>query len=297
MPSQVGSTTTDPEFRKLSNDVEDFVQGGIGPDQADVSVVFTYASFDYAGKMANDPVLAVKGTCTPLDGSNESKPFDIEWTCGGKMSEVRIINDGGDVESKTKDNLAKGSNWALFQSALNDAAGGNFTKIVNGPKGIRELDGIQVTIKRVKQPERQGAGFTDKNEKGYDRTYYTCLKVLQAPGESKPGRKAASKTAAVATTVSTAKSPSAPSNGTSKLKEVYEYVAAVLDEASPSGSISLTGPDGLAKAVYKLVKAEGGTSGEANSMGTQASSEDYLIDQSMEHDFGWKIENGTLSRA
>jgi hypothetical protein len=303
MPEKVtnsSASTDELEAHILSNDFNDFVAGGIGPDQADVKVNFEYVAFDYGGTRVNDPVLALRGTCTPTDGSNEGKEFTIDWTCGPKMSDVNILNDGGSVSSKVKGAFNPTSNQGLFIKSLIDT-GVYDPKMANGPKGIRELNGMEITIKRTKQPTRQG--IEDKNEKGYDRTYYHCLKILSMPGEAKKaGRKgtnavapaSAASAAPAAATASTPKASNGAASG-STTKSALEYVKAALEASG--GSIPLTGGDGLMKAVYKLVKADNGTTQEANSLGTQAAQEDFLIESSMENDLGWTVENGTLSKS
>jgi hypothetical protein len=294
MPTQVNSSSvsgsTDAEFHVLSNDLDDFISGGIGPDQADVKIRFEYISWDYQGKMT-DSVLAVKGTCTPTDGSNENKEFEVTWTVGPKMSEVNIINDGGNVNSKARAALTSNSLWALFLHSLKDIDPA-IPKMANGAKGIRELDGIECTIRRVKQPEREG--LAAKNEKGYDRTYYTCLKLVAAPGETKRAGHKAKPAANVAVpgTVANAAKPATNGKGS---PDILEFIKTAL--ANANGSIPLTGATGLAKAVFVIAKAAGQSTGEANNLGTQASNSDFLIEQSMEHDLGWTVEGGVLTQS
>jgi len=292
MPTQVNSSTsapTDAEFHVLSNDLDDFISGGIGPDQADVKIRFEYVSWDYQGK--TDPVLAVKGTCTPIDGSNENKEFEVLWTVGPKMSEINIVNDGGSVSSKARTALTSTSLWALFLHSLKDIDPA-IPKLPNGAKGIRELDGIECTIRRIKQPERDN--IAAKNEKGYDRTYYTCLKLVAAPGETKrAGHKA--KPATTSNTATSVKPAVAATNGKSASPDILEFIKTAL--ANANSSIPLTGATGLAKAVFVIAKAAGQSTGEANNLGTQASNSDFLIEQSMEHDLNWTVEGGVLTQS
>jgi hypothetical protein len=293
MPTDVSATTASSsapagEIRRLSNAVDDMTSPGIGPDQADCRVTsISYISFDYAGTMAHDPVVSVKATLLPIDGSNEGKEFDIEWTTGAKMSEFAIVDDGGYLApTGSKNSLTNTSNWALLQNSLKDCSVD--TKILNGPRGIRGLEGMEWTLRRIKQPER--SGLDAKNAKGRDKEYYTCLKVITLPGEKKgaAGRKAP---AAPKPAAAPAAAASAPANGDGGSSKLREYIVGAL--AANSGTLAL---DALAKAVFLQAKGDGLGARESNETAKLAT-EDYLIEQSMETPAPWTYDNGVLTAA
>lgn len=301
MPTEVTSATaaspaaaplisTPGEVRRLSNSVDDMMTPGIGPDQSDCRCLsMSYISFDYAGTMANDPVIAAKGTFLPLDGSNEGKEFEIEWTTGAKMAEFAIVDDGGFLApTASKNSLTNTSNWAYLQNSLK-ACSIETKNLLNGPRGIRGLEGIEWTLRRIKQPERQG--LDAKNAKGRDKEYYTCLKVMVLPGEKKSPaarRTAAPKPAAAAPAAAAA--ASAPAVNGAATSDLRDHVIAAL--SANSGTINMAD---LPKAVFKIVKATGANAKDAMETGNQAT-EDYLIEQQMDG-APWSLDSGVLTSA
>jgi hypothetical protein len=290
-----GGDTLPEGFQLVSNNVDNFVDSGLGPDQADVKMRFEYFSQDYGGTMANDPVLGVRAVCTPIDGSNENKEFEATWAVGPKMSDCFIFADGGKVGRKSTDHLSTKSVWASFQRSLKDIDP-MLSKLTDGPKGIKELDGIELTLKKIPTPALDGT--ENKNAKGFTRMHYTALKLIAAPGETKrAGHKARPVAASTTGTASAASKATMgqPVNGNgSGSADVVELIKQALTNAN--GSIPLKGASGLAKAVFLLAKNAGHSVGESNTFGTQASNENFLIEQSMEHDLGWNIEGGVLTQ-
>lgn len=300
MPEQISNAADHNAAGFISNALEDMTQGSIGPEQSDCRInVCEYVKFDYAGKFANDPFIAVHASCTPLDGSNEGKDFDIEWVTGAKYSEFNIVNDGGNLAATgSRSSLSSGSNWALFLKAMADCS--FKSESLNGPAGIRSLSGLECTVRRVKQPTREG--LADKNESGRDKTYYTCLKITAMPGEAKKGQgtrraaipthQAQASTSATAPASSSAVVPAPASTGANgHSPSLVGFVSAALAESNNSIKVS-----DLGRAVFKLAKAAGGGSAKSyTDLGTLAMSDDFLYEHAMEQ--GWTIADGVLTSA
>lgn len=282
MPEQVNNAAPASEF--ISNSLDDMVVGSIGPDQADVRVnICEYVSFDYAGTRENDPVVAVHMNLTPLDGSNDGKDFDAEWTVGPKMKDFDIFNDGGNLKPKgARHTLAPNSNWGELLKAMKDCAFDS--NVLNGAQGIRLLVGTEMTIRRIAQKEREG--LTKKSDKA--QTFYTCMKITKMPGEKGTTRRpqqapAASTSSAPATTAATA-----GGNGAGGDDSIIGFIKAALAENGNRLNIAVD----LPKAVFKQAKPTHGAKG-ATDMGTKAKSEDFLYEHAMEQ--GWTIADGVLS--
>ena len=298
MPEQVNNSAPASEY--ISNALEDMVIGSIGPDQADVRVnTCEYVSFDYAGTRANDPVIAVHMHLTPLDGSNEGKDFDAEWTVGPKMTDFDIVNDGGNLKPKgSRHTLSPSSNWAELLKAMGDCSFKS-GEVINGPRGIRAIEGMEMTIRRIAQKEREG--LEKKNDKGRALTFYKCLKITAMPGEKKAGtgsrRAAPAQTTASNASTSgqaqtSASTTAAATNGNgSGSTAIVNFISQVLKE-NPGG---VNIKDDLPRAVFKLAKAAGESAKGATEIGNKAKSEDFLYEHAMEQ--GWAIDNGILTAA
>lgn len=298
-PVQNASASGQPNVQAFSNALDDMQSPSFGPDQSTCRVkTLCYSSFDYGGKRKDDPVIAVEAVCEPLDGSNENKDFTVHWTCGPKASEAAIINDGGYLAptvNSNKNALTNTSNWAKLLRSLADAS--YDTKQLNGQRGIRVLEGIEWTIRRIKRTGDEGI---EKKEGERDREYYSCLKIDALPGEAKKGaagRKATAKPAAAAaaapavTAAVPAAAAAAASNGAGAGSDkVVEYIQAAITQAG--GTISTKD---LARAVYKLAQADGAKSSEAMEIGKASVVEDLLIEHAMAEPALWGFDNGTLT--
>lgn len=285
MPEQVNNAGA-RDSGYVSNALENMVMGSIGPEQSDCRVnVMEFVKFDYAGKYANDPFIAVHAACSPLDGSNEGKDFDVEWVTGAKYSDFEIVNDGGSLTPKgSKSALSSGSNWALLLHSAEDCAFKSAT--LDGARGIKAMETIEWTLRRIAQPER--AGISNKNDSGREKTYYSCLKISKMPGEKGTTRRpqqapAASTSSAPATTAATA-----GGNGAGGDDSIIGFIKAALAENGNRLNIAVD----LPKAVFKQAKPTHGAKG-ATDMGTKAKSEDFLYEHAMEQ--GWTIADGVLS--
>jgi hypothetical protein len=298
MPEQVVNNSA-PASEYISNALEDMVVGSIGPDQADVRVnVCEYVSFDYAGTRANDPVIAVHMNLTPLDGSNDGKDFDAEWTVGPKMTDFDIVNDGGNLKPRgARHTLAPNSNWAELLKAMQDCSFKS-GDVINGPRGIRAIEGMEMTIRRIAQKEREG--LKKENDKGRAPTFYTCLKIIAMPGEKKAGasgrRTSNTTSTSTASTASTTQRATATAGGgaNGNSPALVGFINTVLKENT--GGVSIKDTDSLLylpRLVFKLAKAAGESAKGATELGKLSVSEDFLYEHAMEHN--WSIDNGILT--
>jgi|SRR5579883_418209 hypothetical protein len=292
MPTDVSNTSAVPgAINRISNSLDDMHAPGIGPDQSDCRVkVISYVSFDYAGKYKDDPFIAVKATCEPLDGSNEGKDFDIEWTTGAKASDYAIVDDGGYLTpTGAKSSLTNTSNWALLQRSLKDASFN--LALLNGDRGIRALEGIEWTVRRIPQPKRDGIANQDPSAR--EQKYYTCLKIIALPGEKKPAaaRRAPAKPAAApaAPAPTSAPAPAAAASNATGDAQIAQFVISAL--AASGGTLALAD---VAKAVFQQAKAAGLSARDSSESGKKAATEDFLIEQGMETS-AWVFDNGVVT--
>lgn len=261
----------------ISNTFEKMTAAGFGPEQADVEVLSSeYVAFDYNGKLP-DPIIAVRWNCRPLGGENDGKDFTIEWGCGPKAHDFAILNDGGAIAALgSKQTLTNTSNWALALKSMVDA--GFMDTSLDGPTGMGFFVGGQFTLRRIPQPQR--SGLSDKNEAGFAKEYYTCLKVLALPGEKKgtarPRAAAAARPAVVtpapavvqaraaALAPPQAQAPAQPAaNGIDLLGLISQALAA------NGGSLEVS-TQGLSTPVFKAAQASGVVVREAHKAGAQA---------------------------
>lgn len=256
---------------------------GFGPEQADIEVLSAeYVAFDYQGTVT-EPVIAIRWNCRPLGGENDGKDFTIEWGCGPKAHDFAILNDGGAIAALgSKQTLTNTSNWALALKSMCDA--GFVESSLDGPTGVFFFVGGQFTLKRIPQPQR--SNIADKNDKGFAKEYYTCLKILALPGEKKGTarpRAAAAPRIAVAPAVAQARTaalaPQAPppaqapaaaqapaqpaANGIDLLGLISQALAA------NGGSLELT-TQGLSTPVYRVAQASGMIVRDAHKAGAAA---------------------------
>ena len=297
----------------VSNDFDDFVAGGIGPEQADCRVnVCEYTKFDYNGKLANKPIIAVHMNCTPLDGSNDGKDFDVEWPMGAEFSDFHIVNEGGNLQPVgAKTVLSPNSNWGLLLSSAKQATFD--TKVLNGPRGIRHMEGMEWTIRRVAQPsdKRQGLSAIEKDPQAKDTKmmYYTCLRIMRLPGET--GRTAAAGPRPVAPAQAAPVPPPPPPPRANGPVAVPNPPAASPSTSAPSAAAAMVATDlagfvtaalaangglkiadDLARAVFQQVKG----AGNSNKVAMETASlvtEEWVYENAMLH--GWKVNNGILS--
>lgn len=285
MPEQINSVSA-ANIQVVSNSLDDFTVGSFGPEQANVKFLsLSYVPFDYNGKQAQDPVIAVQVMCSPTDGSNENKDFEVEWTTGAKMADFSIINNGGALTPNgAKSTLNANSNWALFLKSLRDAGFSDFN-LLNGEAGINYLATSEFTIRRVAQPKREGMK-DQPTEGGRTPQYYTCLKIISLPGETKKGAGAKKTTAApaaskpaTASAKSSATPPTASSNGSGS-PDLVPIVKQILSDAGNTSTLK----DLQLSAFRDLKDNHSKPVGEAQAL-ARTIDEKFIEDNSMEHGF------------
>lgn len=285
MPEQMNLTTPvtvgGSAIHVVSNSVDDMVEGGaLGPDQATVRITsMSYVTNDYNGTVKPAAVVA-RAMFTPLDGSNDNKDFDGQWSIGAvNENDAVIINDGGGVgftETSGKLHLKNNTNFADFQKSLKDT--GWDPNVLNGPTGIHILEGYEMVIKKI--PQRKRDGMEEQNAKGYPKTMYTCLKLTSQPGESKRAGSTKAKPTA-ATTVPAAKSAGKPTatpastNGHSH--DLIAIVKSILSDGGNTSSLK-----DLQLSAFRHLKEEGMAVGEGQAL-ARTIDEKFIEDNSMEH--------------
>lgn len=282
MPEQINSAVTvgGNAIHIVSNSVDDMVEGGtLGPDQATVRIIsMSYVTNDYNGTVKPAAVVA-RAIFSPLDGSNENKDFDGNWSIGAvNENDASILNDGGAIgfsEASGKLHLKNNTNFADFQKSLKDT--GWDPNVLNGPTGIHVLEGYEMVIKKI--PQRTRDGMSAKNEKGFDKTIYTCLKITNQPGESK--RAGASKSKPAATSASkpspTSTKPSSTPPASSGSHDVIGTVKSILTDAANTSTLK-----DLQLSAFRHFKDGGMAVGEAQSL-ARTIDEKFIEDNSMEH--------------
>lgn len=298
MPSDSTQQVTGPggqQLKLVSNAIEDFTSGGFGPEQADVRILSAeYIAFDYGGRMKDDPVLAVKMNLLPLDGSNNGKEFEANWTTGGKMSEFSIVNNGGHVAVLgSKENLGLTSNWGLFLESLKNCS---FPSSINqGQNGILAMAGMEMTIRRVKQPVREGMKNQSQDQEKDNKQYYMCLKLTTLPGEQgkkKSATRAKANGAAAPAASAPAAAPAQANGTTSASGDTISYISAALAANDNKIPMSL-----LQAAVFKAGQASGLPVKSCMEL-SRTITEDFIITTVMSNpQLGWSYDNDTLSIA
>jgi hypothetical protein len=275
----------------VSNSVDNMTSPGIGPDQATVKInSLRYISFDYNGTQAADPVIMARALCSPLDGSNDNKDFEIDWATGAKMKDFAIVWDGGALSPVGgRTSLSNNSNFALFQKSLKDAG---YDPNLWDQKGIGiwAADGIELIVKKVPQPKRDG--LSEKNDKGYDKNYYTCLRLVSIPGESsKAGGKAKAKAnPAPKPAAATPAQAKASTNGHGS-EDVVSVIEQIVKDAGGSTDLQA-----LKMSLFRHAKEAGKPMNECQKLATESATEDFIILQIMEKGLAnWNLENGQLT--
>lgn len=138
------------------------------------------------------PVTSI--TCVPVEG--DGTPFNIHLSAG-KANRLQPTADGSSFEpaegSKAR-GLSKSSNTYYFFKALEDAG---FPKDRIRAKGLRAINGTEVELLRVPQPERRGLAAVEPGER-LTRTMPSVSEIYSLPWESK-GAKARAKAEAALT--------------------------------------------------------------------------------------------------
>lgn len=141
--------------REISN--SEFMEGGGGlyPGGSGRIQDIRYVLWDYDGKQPKDSIFAVKLEMHPNDGSNENKPVIIYWSAG-KAAEFQPNHSGSKplaLAPSTAPQLRDSTNWHFVFSKFRDNCGMN-PSAIDGTNGICALNGSEITLARIDQPER-----------------------------------------------------------------------------------------------------------------------------------------------
>jgi hypothetical protein len=141
----------------MSNEIEDFQGGGIYPGGTGLVKEFRFQLWDYDGKQPKDSVCAAKMVFQPTDGSNEGKELIQYWSVGpsSEFAPDGQSDDGFVVSVHARTALSESSNYAFFLKKLRETCGLPKGKLSEG-RGVRALEGTELTLARVDQPKREG---------------------------------------------------------------------------------------------------------------------------------------------
>jgi hypothetical protein len=145
MPMQTAPLT------RASNEVDDFVAGGIYPGGTGIIQDISYTLWDYNGTQPPNSQCAVKLMFQPTDGSNENKPVEIYWSCGPATTIQPDPGHAGFALGVFHTN----SNWWFVLQKLKDGCGLQ-RGALSAADGIRVLIGSEMTLARVDPPKRDG---------------------------------------------------------------------------------------------------------------------------------------------
>ena len=213
----------------LSNSYEDFSEGGsLYPGGSGILTDIRYALWDYDGKRAPESQCAVHATMTPTDGSNEGKPVDIFWSVGA-AADFQPDHSGGFVMSDTKDQISKSCNWADVNNRFMKTCGLE-SKDLNGPTGLLNLIGGEITLTRVDQMKREGLDDDQPAEHGQKKQKRTILVPTRFKGVWEKGGKARSAAAPRAA----APRAAAASNGNASGFDLSTALVEIVTEAGGS---------------------------------------------------------------
>lgn len=203
--------------RFVSNEVDDFEQGGLYPGGSGIIEAIKYTLWDYDGTQPKDSAVAVHCKFQPTDGSNEGKPVDIYWSAGNAADFAPDPTGGHLVVLKTRDKQSDNSNWAHALKRFRDNCGLEKGKL-SGPTGILALERTEMTVARIDQPTREGLNEdkpADPNKKGNFKKTFLVPTKARFPWEKGAGKSAVAATTAKApaATTTTATTPAAQTNG------------------------------------------------------------------------------------
>lgn len=289
------TSTSTSTVTRVKNSVDSMMSPGIGPEQARVKITsLRYVSFDYNGALKDDPVISARALCTPTDGSNDNKDFEIDWSTGAKMKDFSIMDDGKWLAATgSKASLTNTSNFALFQRSLKDA--GYDVNQFDSDSGLATFDNAELTLRRivVKREGFQGSQHQAQQASGQtqrDNQYYTCLKIDSLPGESKKAG-GTKKTTTSSAKPATSAAPKAASNGTSNGSgDITSVIESIVRDSGGSTSLK-----DFKMSLFRHFKEEGKAVAECQKLATEYGTGDALVTMIMENGLSWSFEGDTLS--
>jgi hypothetical protein len=140
----------------VSNEVDDFEQGGLYPGGSCRVNSCRYRLWDYDGAMPPDSVVSVALDLQPIDGSNDGKQF-VQHYSVGNSSNFTPSEDGKFLFNIAGTGQMKNStNWAYFSAKLKANCGLEKGRLSQPGIGLAALDGTEFTLVRTDQPTRDG---------------------------------------------------------------------------------------------------------------------------------------------
>lgn len=149
------------ELQFIPNNIGAFEQGALYPGGSGVVKELRYKLWDYDGNRPPDSQVAAYLLFAPADGSNEGKDVEVYWSVG-PSSDFVIDPEGGRLMShpqKSRTGQSASSNFGFVMGKFKDNCGfsdSDQSKYLNGPRGIRIMEGADLTLASVDQPKREG---------------------------------------------------------------------------------------------------------------------------------------------
>lgn len=281
---------------QLSNELDDFVQAGLYPGGTGIVKRFLYTLWDYDGKVQPDSVCAVCCEIQPTDGSNEGKPVIVYWS-QGPAKEYQPDHSGGfvlGVGNSKSQHLS--SNWAFVLTKLRDNCGLEKGKLSEQGKGIRAMEGSEITLARVDQPKRDfneeapaqepGQGGQGRGARKPTILVPTRCKFAWEKAGAK-GKTTAKPTAAATATAATSAPAPASSNGSGS-GSLSTVLAELLTENSGTLDVST-----LPKLINEKMGANGATVKDRMDAMKTVKNEEALGAIALEN--SWTLDSGILS--
>ncbi len=276
-----------------SNDIDDFVQGGIYPGGRGIIKDIGYYLWDYGGTRPPDSQCAVKLTLQPTDGANEGKDIDDIWFSVGASSDFQPDQTHGFVFGEA---MKKGSNWHFFLEKLRDNCGMPKGKLGTPGVGIRALIGSGITLARVDQPKREGLSDREA-EPGKQARKQTILipTKCEFSWEGGPKGGVAARTAPAASRPATTTAAPASSNGAGAGSDLFASTISEILDANPDG-VSVEVSNNTSDLTRMLVEALAVKSGVTGKDRIQYSKKAKDMGElaALAEAQGWTLDSGVL---
>jgi hypothetical protein len=275
-----------------SNDIDDFIQGGIYPGGRGIIKDIGYYLWDYGGTRPPDSQCAVRLTLQPTDGANEGKDIDDIWFSVGASSDFQPDQTHGFVFGEA---MKKGSNWHYFLEKLRDNCGMPKGRLGTPGVGIRALIGSGITLARVDQPKREGLAEREV-EPGKQARKQTILVPTKCEFAWEGGPKGGKPvTVASRPATATASSNGAGAGAGAASGDLFLSTIAELLEANPDGisvEVSNNTSDLTKMLVESLAVKSGVTGKDRIQMSKKAKDMGELA--AMAEAQGWTLDSGVL---
>ncbi len=167
------------QFQMLSNDIEDFAQGG-GLYAGGTGIVeeFSFRLWDYNGTKPKDSFCAAYLRFKPTDGSGDGKAVEQYYNVG-ESSEYLPDPTGGHLLSTKGKTPVNSCLWGHFLDSLRKNCGLEKGRL-NGPSGIRVMERGLLTLVKVDQPkyDNQQAPPPDPTKRVFPKTTLIATRAV-----------------------------------------------------------------------------------------------------------------------